>query len=227
MTENTSGSLLLHPDRSTGIIGYGAYIPRFRLPGSEVAQLWTGSPKGSPVKEKSVAGLDEDVITMSIEAARNALERAGIAPEELRAVWVGSESHPYAVKPTGTVVAEAIGASNNIQAGDWEFACKAGTEAMVAAIALVGSGMGKYALAIGMDTAQGKPGDALEYTAAAVARPSSSGLPTKPWWRSKPPILMFPIHPISGAGRSRNTRSTASVLPATRRTSNTSNPPAA
>ncbi len=167
MTNKDHGSLLLRTDRPTGIIGYGAYIPRYRLPGSEISQLWTGSPKGSPVKEKAVAGLDEDVITMSIEAARNAIARAGIDPEDLRAVWVGSESHPYAVKPSGAVVAEAIGASNNIQSGDWEFACKAGTEAMVAAIGMVGSGMGKYALAIGMDTAQGKPGDALEYTASS------------------------------------------------------------
>jgi len=29
-----------------------------------------------------------------IEAARNAMARAGIDPQELRAVWVGSESHP-------------------------------------------------------------------------------------------------------------------------------------
>jgi hydroxymethylglutaryl-CoA synthase len=119
------------------------------------------------VKEKAVAGLDEDVITMSIEAARNALARAGIDAGLLRAVWVGSESHPYAVKPSGTIVAEAIGASQHIQAGDWEFACKAGTEAFVAAMGLVGSQMGDYALAIGMDTAQGKPGDALEYTASS------------------------------------------------------------
>ena len=69
--------------------------------------------------------------------------------------WFGIA--PYAVKPSGTVVAEAIGASNDIQSGDWEFACKAGTEAMVAAIAMVRSGMGDYALAIGMDTAQGSP----------------------------------------------------------------------
>jgi hydroxymethylglutaryl-CoA synthase len=80
---------------------------------------------------------------------------------------VGSESHPYAVKPSSTIVAEAIGAVPNTQAADWEFACKAGTEAMQAAIAFVGSGMAKYALSIGMDTAQGRPGDALEYTAAA------------------------------------------------------------
>ncbi len=104
---------------------------------------------------------------MSIEAARNAVKRAGVAPTRLRAVWVGSESHPYAVKPTSTIVAEAIGAVPNIQAADWQFACKAGTEAMVAAIGFVGSGMADYAMAIGMDTAQGRPGDALEYTAGA------------------------------------------------------------
>jgi len=116
-----------------------------------------------------VPGFDEDVATMSIEAARNALLRAQIDPAEIRAVWVGSESHPYAVKPTSTIVAEALGIVPHTQAADWEFACKAGTEAMVAAMGLVGSQMARYALAIGMDTAQGKPGDALEYTASAGA----------------------------------------------------------
>jgi len=80
---------------------------------------------------------------------------------------VGSESHPYAVKPSSTVVAEAIGATPHTLAADWEFACKAGTEAIQAAIGFVGSGMAQYALAIGMDTAQGRPGDALEYTTGA------------------------------------------------------------
>ncbi len=164
---NPTPNFLMHPDRPVGIVGYGAYVPRFRLPGSEVARVWTGGLGGSPVTEKAVAGPDEDVTTMSIEAARNALARAGIDPLELRAVWIGSESHPYAVKPTSTIVAESIGASPNIQAADWEFACKAGTEAVQASIGIVGSGMGAYTLSIGMDTAQARPGDALEYTAAS------------------------------------------------------------
>ena len=158
---------LLKPSRAVGISGYGAYVPRYRLPAKEVARIWTDGEGGLPIKEKAVAGLDEDVATMSIEAARNAMARAGISPSQVRAVWVGSESHPYAVKPTSTIVAEAIGAVPNVQAADWQFACKAGTEAMVAAIAFVGSGMADYALAIGMDIAQGRPGAALEYTPGA------------------------------------------------------------
>ena len=158
---------LMRPDRAVGIVGYGAYIPRYRLPGAEIARIWTGGRGGSPVKEKAVAGLDEDVVSMAIEAARNAIISAGIDANDIRAVWVGSESHPYAVKPTSTIVAESIGTSPNIQAADWEFACKAGSEAVQAAIGLVGSGMTQYILSIGMDTAQGRPGDALEYTAGS------------------------------------------------------------
>ena len=100
-------------------------------------------------------------------------------------MWVGSESHPYAVKPTSTIVAESIGAVPNTQAADWEFACKAGTEAMQAAIGFVGSGMARYALSIGMDTAQGRPGDALEYTAAAGGAAMLIGPATRPSPSSK------------------------------------------
>ncbi|MCA9894089.1 MAG: hydroxymethylglutaryl-CoA synthase, partial [Anaerolineae bacterium] len=159
--------LLMRSDRAVGIVGYGSYVPQYRLPGSEVARIWTKGLGGSPVKEKAVAGLDEDVITMAIEAGRNAVARSLVSPTEIRAVWVGSESHPYAVKPSSTIVAEAIGTAPNIQAADWEFACKAGTEAVQASIGIIGSGMGRYTLSIGMDTAQGRPGDALEYTAAS------------------------------------------------------------
>ncbi len=158
---------LMKPKRDVGIVGYGAYVPRYRIRAEEIARVWGGADEGLPIEEKAVPGLDEDTVTMSIEAARNALARAGIDAKQLRAVWVGSESHPYAVKPSSTLVADALGAAGSVLAADWEFACKAGTEALQAAIALVGSEMADYAMAIGMDTAQGRPGDALEYTAGA------------------------------------------------------------
>lgn len=155
---------VMKPSQDVGIVGYGSYVPRYRLPSNEVSRVWTEGTSDTPVVEKAVAGLDEDVVTMSVEAARNALSRADINQQEIGAVWVGSESHPYAVKPTSSIVAEAIGAVPNTQAADWQFACKAGTEAMQAAIGFVASGMARYALAVGMDTSQGKPGNALEYT---------------------------------------------------------------
>jgi hydroxymethylglutaryl-CoA synthase len=158
--------VIMKPQNQVGIIGYGTYIPMYRLPNTEIARVWQGD-EGGPIQEKAVAGLDEDTITISIEASRNALARAGIDPAELRAVWVGSESPPYAVKPASTLVAEAIGATPHLLAADYEFACKAGTEALQSAIGLVGAAMVKYALAIGADTAQSRPGDALEYTAAS------------------------------------------------------------
>ena len=159
----------MRPDRSVGILGYGGYVPRYRIAGKEIARIWTDGQRGVPVPAKSVPGPDEDTITMSIEAARNALARAAIPPHLLSAVWLGSESHPYSVKPGGTVISEALGMSPWISAANWEFACKAGTEALTASIGMVGGGMASYMLAIGADTAQSRPGDALEYTASAGA----------------------------------------------------------
>ena len=70
--DQPNGSQLMRPARDVGLIGYGAYVPRFRLPASEVARVWTEGASALPIKEKAVPGLDEDVATMSIEAARNA-----------------------------------------------------------------------------------------------------------------------------------------------------------
>jgi hydroxymethylglutaryl-CoA synthase len=147
-----------------GITGYGAYVPMYRLKAAEVNRMWGTS--GEPVEEKAVVALDEDTVTIAVECARQAVRRSGVDPQMIGAVYVGTESKPYAVKPSGTIVAEAIGATPNVLTADYEFACKAGTEAMQTCIALVGSGMHKYAMGIGADTAQGKPADALEYTAA-------------------------------------------------------------
>ncbi|MBD3237732.1 MAG: hydroxymethylglutaryl-CoA synthase [Candidatus Eisenbacteria bacterium] len=158
---------------AVGIIGYGAHIPRRRIKVEEIAKVWGADApsykRGLELREKSVPGLDEDTITLSVEAARNALLRAGIDAREIGCIYVGSESHPYAVKPSGATVAEAIGATPDCHCADFEFACKAGSEGMFVAHGLVKAGLVKYGMGIGADTSQGAPGDALEYSAAAGA----------------------------------------------------------
>lgn len=154
-----------------GIISYGAHIPRLRIKTEEIAKAWGKDPvsisKGLGIIEKSVPPPDQDVATISVEAARSALARVNIDPQEIGAIYVGSESHPYAVKPTGTIVGEAIGATPILKVADYEFACKAGTAAIQTCMALVKSNMIKYGMAIGADTSQAAPGDALEYAASA------------------------------------------------------------
>jgi hydroxymethylglutaryl-CoA synthase len=154
-----------------GIVSYGAYVPRYRITPKEIGSVWGTDGEsvglGLNVLRKSVPAPDEDTITISTEALRLALARGGIDPQQIGALYVGSESHPYAVKPTATVVAQAVGATPHLTAADFEFACKAGTAAIQACLGLVGAGMVRYGVAIGTDTSQGAPGDALEYSASA------------------------------------------------------------
>jgi hydroxymethylglutaryl-CoA synthase len=154
-----------------GIVSYGAYVPRYRITPQEIGRVWgtdgEAMGKGLLIHSKSIPSPDEDVITIAVEAARSMMRRTDADPQDIGAIYVGSESHPYAVKPTGTIVAEAIEASPNLTVADYEFACKAGTAAIQTCMGMVGAGMIKYGVAIGADTSQGAPGDALEYSASA------------------------------------------------------------
>jgi hydroxymethylglutaryl-CoA synthase len=155
---------------ATGIVSYGVYIPRFRIRVDEIARVWGEKgdiSKSLRVFEKSVPDLDEDTVTIAVEAARSALQRGRVDPARIGAIYVGSESHPYAVKPTGTIVGQAVCSSSSFTAADLEFACKAGTAAIQACLGLVSSNLIDIGLAIGADVSQGAPGDMLEYTAAA------------------------------------------------------------
>jgi hydroxymethylglutaryl-CoA synthase len=95
--------------------------------------------------------------------------------ENLGVLFIGSESHPYAVKPSGTVVAQALGFASDsfnnhlkpLVMADLQFACKAGTQAMQIAGLYIQGGFSKFAVAIGTDLAQAEKGDVLEYTAGA------------------------------------------------------------
>ena len=154
-----------------GIVSYGTYIPEYRIKTDDIARAWgkigENVSRGLGVFEKVVPGIDEDAVTLAVSAATDCFAKTVIEPKDIGVLLVGSESHPYAVNPTSTIVGEFLGVGNKYLAADLEFACKAGTAGMQAIAGLVSSGHVSYGLAIGTDTAQSKPHDVLEYTSGA------------------------------------------------------------
>jgi len=155
-----------------GIVSYGTYVPQYRVSIEEIAATWKKDPdeikRALGVAKKSVPGVDEDAVTIAIEAASQSLSLFDGSASKIEALFVGSESHPYAVNPTSTIVGELLNIGHAYLASDLEFACKAGTAGMQMIAGLVGSGEIQYGMAIGTDTAQSKPHDALEYTSASA-----------------------------------------------------------
>lgn len=154
-----------------GIVSYGTYIPKYRIKLADIAAAWKKEPSevvGSlGIDEKAVPAVDEDAVTIALEAGENCLSTFSGKPEDIEVLFVGSESHPYAVNPTSTIVGELLGIGHNYLAADLQFACKAATTGMQAIAGLVAAGHARYGLVIGADTAQSKPNDAMEYTSGA------------------------------------------------------------
>ncbi|MBI2544934.1 MAG: 3-hydroxy-3-methylglutaryl CoA synthase, partial [Candidatus Rokubacteria bacterium] len=82
-----------------GILSVGAYIPRYRLSGKTLAQVWGSGGSG----ERAVANYDEDSLTMASEAALSAL--AGRDPSKVGACFFASTTPPYTEKSTATLLA--------------------------------------------------------------------------------------------------------------------------
>jgi hydroxymethylglutaryl-CoA synthase len=169
-----------------GIIGFGGYVPRYRIRVEEIAEARDKDGKqisrGLGVRQKAVEDKDEDTVSLSVEASRRALMRSGIEARRLGAVLVGSESHPYAVKPTGTIVADILGVGREYVTVDLEFACKAGTTGLIMVASMIEAGLIECGLVIGADVAQSRPGDVLEYTAGAGAAGVILGNKKFGWW---------------------------------------------
>ncbi|MCL4378861.1 MAG: hydroxymethylglutaryl-CoA synthase [Actinobacteria bacterium] len=154
-----------------GIVSYGFYLPKYRIKVEEIAKVWGKNPldikKTLRIFEKTVASIDEDSLTMGFESASMALRDMKIDKKTIKSVLFGSETHPYAVNPASTILAEFLGIEKNYLAFDTEFACKAATGAMIASMGLINSGYTEFALVTASDKSTGKPHDSLEYTAAS------------------------------------------------------------
>jgi hydroxymethylglutaryl-CoA synthase len=166
------------PSKKVGILGYGAYIPLHRIKSEQIVRARERKRKDLPqfldkvhngllLREKAVASLTEDSITIATEAALNAVEMSGVDPIKIETVAVGSESKPYAVGTIARHVASFLGLGNQVYVADLEGACNSGMQSASFVESQILSGRVKYGLAIGTDVAQAPIGDPLEYACGA------------------------------------------------------------
>jgi hydroxymethylglutaryl-CoA synthase len=85
-----------------GIIGYGAYVPYYRLDRSKItAAMGAGGGRGT----RAVANFDEDTTTMGVEAARNCLRAGDVTPD---AVLFSTANPAYLDKTNATAIHAAL-----------------------------------------------------------------------------------------------------------------------
>ena len=159
--------------KKVAILSCGTYIPsnRLKITDIEVAHNFeAGSMSGLGLTEKAFAGIEEDTLTMAYESSKLAINRINnYNTQDIQAVYVGSETHVYAVKPTSSILAGFLNINNAHFSADLEFACKAGTAAMQVVYNMIKAGSIESGLVSAADVAKGSPSDLLEFTAASGA----------------------------------------------------------
>ncbi|MBI4589315.1 MAG: OB-fold domain-containing protein [Candidatus Rokubacteria bacterium] len=139
-----------------GILSVGAYIPRYRLSGKTLAQVWGGGGGG----ERAVANYDEDSLTMASEAALNALGRRDVSG--VGACLFASTTPPYAEKSNATLLATVADLGTEVVTADLGGSLRCGTTAIRMALDLVKAGTASQALVAAADMRPTAPGSDLE-----------------------------------------------------------------
>ncbi len=144
-----------------GIIGYGAYVPYNRLQRSAISDaLGAGGGKGT----RSVASYDEDVTSMSVEAARNMFKSSDAVQPSM--VFFATATPPYLDKTNANAVHAALNMPSHVFAADMVGSPRSTTAALVSALS--GS---QPTLVVSSDVRTGRPSSSDEANGgdAAVA----------------------------------------------------------
>jgi len=159
-----------------GIVGYGCSIPYLRIKIEDIYEVWRNYSldflkERLGLNERAVLQPNEDATTLAVAASKYALQYAQLRPEQIDALIFGTCTNPYDSKSSATIISEALGLPNNLFCTDVQFSSKSGAAAVQIVMALVGSEMAKYGIAIGADTLNRHacPGRLFEYEASAGA----------------------------------------------------------
>lgn len=149
-------------------MSFGVYIPRLRIKREEYQAVW-GYFSPRSVEEKSVAGFDEDPVTMSVEAASNAFRNGQVDASEIDAVYFASTRPPYEEKQNASTIATALGCKAGTATLDVTTSVSAGSSTLLSCLDFVGSGRGEVGLVVAADSPLADPTDPLEHQLGAGA----------------------------------------------------------
>ncbi|MBI2015266.1 MAG: OB-fold domain-containing protein [Candidatus Rokubacteria bacterium] len=138
-----------------GLISAAGYVPRYRLTGTLLAQVW-----GSGAGERAVANYDEDALTMGVAAALGAVEGRDVA--RVGACFFASTSAPYVEKSSATLVATVADLGTEVLTADLGGSLRCGTTALRLALDAVRAGSAAEALVVASDMRPAAPGSELE-----------------------------------------------------------------
>ncbi|MFA5311203.1 MAG: beta-ketoacyl-ACP synthase III [Candidatus Omnitrophota bacterium] len=140
--------------RKVGIIGVGEYLPDKVLTNHDLEKLvdttdeWIITRTG--IKERRIASDNEAVSDLAIKAAREALEDAKLAPQDLDLIILATVTGDMPFPSTASIVQNALSAKH-AAALDISAACAGFVYALSIARQFIGSGTYRNALVIGAE----------------------------------------------------------------------------
>ena len=147
----------------TGIVGFGAYLPRLRLSRASIyeANKWFAPGlKGKAKGTKALANWDEDVNTMAVEACRN-IFGGGQSRETVGDLYHCSTTHPFADRLNAGILKEALRLADDTNAFD--MAGSAANAVNAAPVAMASAkASGKVSLVVAADSRRARAASAAE-----------------------------------------------------------------
>ncbi len=137
-----------------GIAGTGSYVPERVVPNSyfeeylDTTDDWIVQRTG--IRERRFAAPEQATSDLALEAARRALESAGMRAEDLDLVILGTLTPDYLLPSTACLVQDRLGAKN-AGAFDCNAACTGFLTALHTAEAFIAAGRARRVLAIGAE----------------------------------------------------------------------------
>jgi 3-oxoacyl-[acyl-carrier-protein] synthase-3 len=143
------------PVSGVHLTGWGAYAPSLVLTNADLEKMvdtsdeWIVSRTG--IRERHIAGPNETTASMAAVAGLRAIATAGLQPDDIDLILVGTLTPDYPMPSTAALVKGAIG-NKRAAAMDLAAACSGFVFGYATAHAYVASGMAKHVLVIGAET---------------------------------------------------------------------------